>query len=95
MDKEQVRKTIKPLNAPYFLDNLEKSDGKDFRTEKEKRMIDGERFSFPVQGSWNAFIDIHEIENLVNYVKIFFLFDLTQRRRVDQYPVVCQAMDFF
>ena len=48
MNKEQVRKTIKPLNAPYFLDNLEKSDGKDFRTEKEKQMIDGERFSFPV-----------------------------------------------
>jgi hypothetical protein len=48
MNKDQVRKTITPLNAQYFLDNLEKSDGKDFRTEKEKQMIDGERFSFPV-----------------------------------------------
>ena len=57
MNKEQVRKTIKPLNAPYFLDNLEKSDGKDFRTKKEKQMIDGERFTFPVVGDKTGIIE--------------------------------------
>ena len=56
MIKEQVRKTITPLNADYFLDNLEKSDGKDYRNGFENQMIDGERFHFPVVGNRTGFI---------------------------------------
>lgn len=37
-----------------------------------------ERLSIHIKGSRNAFIDIHEIEGFVRYVKIFFLFGIAQ-----------------
>ena len=56
MTKEQVRKNITPLNADYFLDNLEKSDGKNYRNGFEKHLIDGETYHFPVVGNRTGFI---------------------------------------
>tara|TARA_B100000315_G_scaffold123051_1_gene113034 strand:- start:512 stop:811 length:300 start_codon:yes stop_codon:yes gene_type:complete len=56
VNKEQVRKTITPLNADYFLDNYEKSDGKDFRNDLEKQLMDGESYHFPVVGNRTGFI---------------------------------------
>tara|TARA_B100001971_G_C18115688_1_gene496677 strand:+ start:459 stop:977 length:519 start_codon:yes stop_codon:yes gene_type:complete len=37
-----------------------------------------ERFSLDIRGSHNAFIDIHELDDLVIYVKIFIVFGILQ-----------------
>jgi hypothetical protein len=57
MNLNQVRKSITPLNADYLLDNLEKTDGKEHRTECENKMIDHEEeYHFPVVGNRTGFI---------------------------------------
>ncbi len=58
MTKQQVMKMITPLNADYFLDNFEKTDGRKERIDFERTMIDQEEsFHFEVVGNRTGFIE--------------------------------------
>ena len=58
MTKEQVMKMIQPLNADSFLDNLEKTDGRNKRIDFEQTMIDqNKKWHFEVAGKRTGFIE--------------------------------------